>query len=123
MAVYSFSGENEQFTVSNGVIVLTDTEEIFYVGNLKGKPGQLPVIAAFSATFYVMSDNGKEILLSNSVEDQTGQAINISGLTDGKLSGDIIPVSKTNIGELQDNFYFELQTTNLNGKKMSICCN
>ena len=32
LVVYSFKGENEQFSISNGVIVLTPNEEIFYGG-------------------------------------------------------------------------------------------
>lgn len=35
LTVYSFSGENEQFSISNGVIVLDGTEEIFSGGDLK----------------------------------------------------------------------------------------
>ena len=35
LAVYSFSGENEFISVSNGVIVLDAEEEICYGGNLE----------------------------------------------------------------------------------------
>lgn len=35
LTVYSFSGENEQLTISNGIIVLNGTEEIFSGGDLK----------------------------------------------------------------------------------------
>ena len=42
LTVYSFSGENEQLTVSNGVIALNGTEEIFAGGDLK-VTGDLPV--------------------------------------------------------------------------------
>lgn len=38
--VYSFRGENEFFTISNGVIVLSDTKDIFYGGNLEETQGK-----------------------------------------------------------------------------------
>ena len=37
LVVYSFKGENEQFSISNGVIVLTPNEEIFFGGDLAEK--------------------------------------------------------------------------------------
>ena len=48
LVVYSFSGENEMFSISNGVIVLNEGEEIFYGGNLDGK---LSDIVAYSMTY------------------------------------------------------------------------
>lgn len=111
--VYSFSGENEQFTISNGVIVLTPTEVIFCGGDLKEKQEKLSDIAAYSTTFYISGDE-KKILLSNRVEDMTGGTVTIAGET-GKASGDIITGAK--IDELKSNLYFELKTTNLNGEK------
>ena len=50
LVVYSFSGENEMFSISNGVIVLNEGEEIFYGGNLDG---ELSDIIAYSMTFYI----------------------------------------------------------------------
>ena len=54
LRVYSFNGENEQFTVSNGVIVLDDTKEIFYGGELKATDDFFVDTASCSATFYIM---------------------------------------------------------------------
>lgn len=59
LSVYSFSGEDEQFAISNGVIVLNSTEETFYGGDLKEKQDKLSDIAAYTKTFYVMSGNEK----------------------------------------------------------------
>ncbi|MCM1542915.1 MAG: hypothetical protein NC121_16875 [Blautia sp.] len=115
LAVYSFSGENEQFAVSDGVIVLTDAEEIFYVGSLAEKPGQLADIATFTITFYVLSDDGKEVLLSNSFVDETGKAIGISGMKEMKIAGDIPSISEADIDEMRNNLYCELETADRNG--------
>lgn len=47
--VYSFCGENANFSISNGIIVLSFTEEIFYGGNLDG---ELSDVVGYSMTFY-----------------------------------------------------------------------
>ena len=113
--VYSFSGENELFSISNGVIVITDKNEIFYGGNLEEKQGKLSDIVAYTTSFYILSDDKDRILLSNSVEDMTGGMISIANEM-GKVSGDNI-IKETEIRELQNNLFFELRTTNLNGEK------
>lgn len=59
--------------------------------------------------------NGKDILLSNSVSDMTGETIDISGDV-GKRSGDGTMIREPT-DELQNNLYFELETTDLDGKK------
>lgn len=114
LAVYSFSGENETLAISNGVIVLTSTEEIFYGGNLEVNQEKFDDITAYSMTFYIMSDKGKGILISNCVEDMTGETLHVSGEI-GKRSGDGI-ITRESIEELQNNLYFELETTNRSGE-------
>lgn len=75
LVVYSFCGENANFSISNGVIVLSSIEEIFYGGNLDG---ELSDIVGYSMTFYIPVGNDERILLSNSVEDMTGGTISIA---------------------------------------------
>ena len=74
LVVYSFCGENEMLSISNGVIVLNEGEEIFYGGNLDG---ELSDIIAYSMTFYIQSGSDDIVLLSNSVTDMTGGTIGI----------------------------------------------
>ena len=112
--VYSFYGENEQFSISNGVIVLTPDEEIFYGGELTVKQKALSDVVGYSTTFYIVSDNKQKILLSNSVVDTTGARLDVSGQT-GKIAGDI--ASKEEIDDLQNGLFFELITTNSDGKQ------
>lgn len=111
LVVYSFSGENEMFSISNGVIVLNEGEEIFYGGNLVG---ELSDIVAYSMTFYIQSGSDNIVLLSNSVTDMTGGTIGIAGET-GKISGDVLKRAEED--DLQNNLYFELKTTNLDGEE------
>ena len=111
LVVYSFSGENEMFSISNGVIVLNEGKEIFYGGNLDG---ELSDIIAYSMTFYIQSSSDDIVLLSNSVTDMTGGTIGIAGET-GKISGDVLKSAEED--DLQNNLYFELKTTNLGGEE------
>lgn len=119
LTVYSFYGETEQFTIVNGVIIISGDEEIFYGGDLKVADDEcFSDIASYSATFYTLKNGEKRTIMSNSVVDQTGSTINVAGDL-GKMSGeDIIIGSKVeNANELNNNLYFELGTTNLSGEQ------
>lgn len=70
-------------------------------------------ITTYSTTIYI-NGSEKETLLSNSVEDQTGGTIDVSGNI-GKISGDIFRDSDAD--KLTDNLWFELKTTNLSGEE------
>ena len=113
--VYSISGENEYFSLSNGVIVLNTEEEVLYGGVLEEKDPALSDIKAFSTTFYVMEGEEKHTLLSNSVVDQTGGAIGVSGVT-GKISGANI-LHGAEAKDWMNHLYFELKTTDLSGQE------
>ena len=114
LTVYSFSGENEQFSISNGVIVLTPDEEIFYGGDLTEKQEILSDIVECSTIFYAISGNEQKTLLSNSAIDETGTGVEISGQT-GRIAGDVI--SRAQIDDLQNGLFFELKTTSSNGEQ------
>ncbi|MCQ5339204.1 hypothetical protein [Eubacterium ventriosum] len=113
LKVYSFSGENEHISVSNGIIILDGKDEICYGGDLKAMSDDFTDITTYSTTIYI-NGSGKEILLSNSVDDQTGGTIDVSGNI-GKISGDILRDSDAD--KLTDNLWFELKTTNLSGEE------
>ena len=112
LKVYSFSGENEYISVSNGVIILDGKDEICYGGDLKVMSDDFSDITTYSTTIYI-NGSEKEILLSNGVDDQTGGTIDVSGKI-GKISGDILGDSDD---KLTDNLWFELKTTNLSGEE------
>ena len=112
LKVYSFSGENEYISVSNGVIILDGKDEICYGGDLKVMSDDFSDITTYSTTIYI-NGSEKAILLSNSVDDQTGGTIDVSGNI-GKISGDFLRDSDD---KLTDNLWFELKTTNLSGEE------
>lgn len=113
LKVYSFSGENEYISVSNGVIILDGKDEICYGGDLEVMSDDFSDITAYSTTIYI-NGSEKEILLSNGVDDQTGAKIDVSGNV-GKISGDFLRDGDAD--QLADNLWFELKTTNLNGEE------
>ena len=114
LTVYSFSGENEQLAVTNGMIILNGTEEIFDGGDLK-VTGDFPSdITSYSTTFYTMSGSEKDIILSNSMADMMGSMVKISGDL-GQISGD--SAIRSNVNGLGNNLYFGLITKNKNGEE------
>ena len=111
LRVYSFGGENEQLTVSNGIIVLNGEEEIFSGGDLKAADDSFLDITSYSTTFYTISGSEKNVILSNSVVDTTGGTVNVSGDL-GQISGDST-LKRINIDDTNDfngTLYFELTT-------------
>lgn len=120
-ATYRFHGENEFFAISNGSIVLGDTEEEFDGGKLYiTQTGIFDHVASYSATFYTKKDGAQRTLMSNSVVDRTGGAIHIEEDL-GRITGDgfIIGSKVASVDELKENLWFELKTTNLDGKETS----
>lgn len=108
LKVYSFKGENELFSISNGVIVLDDKEEIFRGGDLKVINNDFTDIKSYSTTFYIQSNDEKYTILSSSA---LGEDIDIySDL--GQISSESV-FEKTESNEEMDfhnNLYFELKT-------------
>lgn len=112
VVVYSFSGENPFLSVSNGVIVLNAGKETFYGGDLEVKGEEFADIAGYTVTVYLM--DGERILLSNSVVDETGGTIDVSGDI-GKVSGDVLRDEDTE--KIADDLWLTLQTTDLRGEE------
>ena len=107
LKVYSFSGENEYISVSNGVIILDGKDEICYGGDLRVMSDDFSDSTTYSTAIYI-NGSEKAILLSNCVDDQTGGTIDVSGNI-GKISGDFL---RDDDDKLTDNLWFELKTTN-----------
>lgn len=115
--VYSFCGENEYFSISNGVVVLTENEESFYGGNLTPRE-DFSEIESCTMTFYIMDGEEKRVVLSNSIHDMTGGKVNIAGNL-GTVSGETVIVgSKIETPQdLSNNLWFELSIIDLNGNE------
>ena len=70
LAVYSFYGKNENFIISNGTIVLANSEDIFWGGNLQAAQSEsISDISSYKATFYTMVDGKQEIIHVDEVQN------------------------------------------------------
>lgn len=113
LKVYSFSGENEYISVSNGIIILENQEEICYGGDLKVMSDDFNDITKYSTTIYI-NGNKKDPLLSKNVNDQTGGTLNVNGKI-GIISGDVFKENELN--QLNEDLWLELKTINMDGKQ------
>lgn len=111
--VYAFHGENEQFSISNGVIVVAEEGDIFYGGTLETKGENLSDLSSYTITFYIDMGAKKHTLLSNRIIDMTGTPIQLPDDL-GKISGDGI-INQREIEQLQNQLYCELQAKDLEG--------
>lgn len=117
--VYSMSGSNDLFEISNGVIVLGEEEEVFDGGDLKILQEALfSDVTSYTCSFYTMVNGEKRAILSNSTVDMTGGTINVNGDL-GRASGNGILIgNKIKSAEgLENVIWFELITTDLGGKE------
>lgn len=119
ITTYSFRGEHDYFAISNGSITLSGAEEVFDGGDLAvTQSGVFEEIVSYSTTFYTITDGEQRVILSNSVVDQTGGTVSVEGdLGKGAGAGFIIDNKVEKIDDLKENLWFELKTTDLNGKE------
>lgn len=117
--VYSMSGSNDMFEISNGVIVLGEEEEVFDGGDLKVLQEDLfSDVTSYTCSFYVITNGEKRPILSNSTVDMTGETLSVNGDL-GRASGNGILIGNKikEAEELEQLLWFELITTDLSGKE------
>lgn len=122
VSTYSFHGEHEAFTISNGSIILSEEEEVFHGGELKTtQSGLFDEMDSYSTAFYTLIHGEQEILHSNTVIDQTDGSITINWEEDdlGSISSEAPFISSKfeSMNELKENLWFELKITYLNGEE------
>ena len=117
--VYSMSGSNDLFEISNGVIVLGEEEEVFDGGYLKILQEDLfSNVTSYTCSFSTIVNGEKRTILSNSTVDMTGETLNVNGDL-GRASGNGILIGNKikSAEDLEDVIWFELITTDLSGKE------
>lgn len=114
-AVYSISGENESFTVSNGVVMLNGEEQAFSGGDLTVK-GVLPEIFSCNMSYFLQLEGEEHTLLSFGMKNHTGEPLDINGDI-GTVSGrSIFPVREgVSTREYLDHIVFRLAAVDSNG--------
>jgi len=117
--VYSMSGSNDLFEISNGVIVLGEEEEVFDGGDLKILQEDLFAdVTAYTCSYYTITNGEQRTILSNSTVDMTGGTLNVNGDL-GRASGNGILIGNKikSAEDLENVIWFELITTDLSGKE------
>jgi hypothetical protein len=116
LIVYSFYGENECFEISNGTIVLSDSEDVFYGGNLQvNQPEAIQNITSYKATFYTMIDGQQETILIDELHNIS--STELLGVDLGKKVSNNPEISNQfkNIEEANGKFWCELKVTDTEG--------
>lgn len=116
LQVFSFSGENEQLSITNGVIVLSAEQDVFSGGELTVKDESLHHCTAFVETFSLRSAGEEITLSSNAARDTTGGTVTTGGEL-GKCFGGKGLLGQASTDDLKQTLYFELTTTDAEGNE------
>ena len=120
ISVFTFYGENEYISVTNGTAVLGGDEEVFSGGMLKVlNEDAFADVVYWSSEFYIAKDVEQKIISKSVVEDLSDTAsVNISGDL-GKISGpDIITVYGSNDTEdFINNLFMKFTVRNAQGEE------
>ena len=112
---YSFCGENECFSLSNGSIVVSDEMETFDGGVLKAvNPEFFSDVKSFSASFYTIKSNGEQDnFVTHKKYSSDGTPVSFGGSLGGSSSNSPDLIRKIEQGGL----WLEVQTVDTADKK------
>ncbi len=119
-AIYSFSGGNDYFNVSNGIIVIAEDEETFSGGDLQIlRNAVFSDVVSLRSEFYILRDGEERTVLVSELHDMTGCA-SVSFSSDlGKISGGTTVSEGRPLDELEidllNNLYLRLTVTRNDG--------
>lgn len=88
--IYSFSGENENITINNGLIIVTNDSEKFFGGNLSFKGEEPSDVKDYYERFFFYKDGNEETIVNN--------ATTTEGATEGlHISSELGSISSKNL--------------------------
>ena len=120
LVVYSFYGESDCFEISNGTIILSDSEDVFFGGNLKvNQPESIQNITSYKAAFYTMIDGQQETILIDELNNVS--STELLGVDLGKKVSNSSEISNPfrNIEDANGKFWCELKVTDKEGNSNS----
>lgn len=124
IVVYSFSGENDDIRISNGVITVSPTEYVFHGGNIYYKDGTLDNILNYSTEFYYLSGKEKNQIVTSSTANETDGVLEIKNGQDLLNADNNISGSKDKFMKmLENNLYFKLSITDANNEESEYLIN
>ena len=120
LVVYSFYGESECFEISNGTIILSDSEDVFYGGNLQAnQPESIQNITSYKAVFYTMIDGQQETILVDELNNISSTELLSVDLGKKVSNNSEINNQFKNIEDTNGNFWCDLKVTDKEGNSNS----
>lgn len=120
--VYSFSGSDAYFNVTNGTIVIEGDKETFSGGDLSiTQEDAFDDVTFWRTEFYILKDGESRTVLVSEMLDQTGGSeVSISGDL-GKISGCSVTTEGRQFNEedFENNLYFKFTVTKADGTNSS----
>lgn len=120
--VYSFDGEGTDIRISNGLIIISPNKQTVSGGKIEYIGNKQENLQSYSKTIYLNKQVGKDIVLSNSASI-AGENKGTSFADEFMLNKDIGEISseklfsENNIGIINDNLYFSLDYSTVDGQK------
>ena len=120
-SVYSFSGQNDAFEISDGVIIRSDKENVFEGGKIRAvSKSDLENIKSFRAEFYTVKDGERTTVLIDEVVNESADPLEIQADDLGKISSED-PSLVSNITEENTELFCEVKILYRHGgKKTSV---
>lgn len=115
LAVYSLSGESDEVTLSNGVLVLTDAEQTLDGGDLYYHPAEPFDTVRYTTEIYLSAGGERNVLISMGAQDTTGGGLEVSGDVGG-CSGQMLTEEQV-YGLKEASCFFELTCTDRSGEE------
>lgn len=118
--VYTFYGENEYISVTNGTAVIDGEDEMFSGGELRVIDKELFADAVYwRYEFYALNDGEEKTLYVGAVSDETGGAsVDIEGDLGSISGGDIITkYDDSYADDFVNDLYFKFIVKNADGEE------
>ena len=114
--IYSFTGENEDIIINNGLIIITDSSEKFIGGNLSFKDDVISNIRYYDKKFFFYKDDIKVDILNNyKVVEENIKDVTVSSDL-GSISSKDLSLD-TNLESVKGTLNFLIEGDFINGKK------
>ena len=118
--VYSFTGENEKYVITNGVVVLTEEEDIFYGGELQtAQPDGIKNIASYRAEFYTRIDDEEDVVLVSAMDNASSSEMLNIDLGKASGNGKMLEDNFGKMDESEGDFWCELKIKDTQGNQNS----
>ena len=111
MALYSFSGEDDRFSLSSGIIAITDQETVIYGGELENTGEAFYDISSYSLRLYVLKDGVEFPLIDVEHIYKVERESPMDNLVSGSFGSVRMDAPLLEQEYLENNLYFEVLIT------------